>query len=95
MIVTSVKVNKIEPKESGVCGEFTIVLDDAICIHKIYAVNGVKGLFITFPNTGEMKLYKKSKRFYDIVHPTNKTVRQMIENEVLSKYREELDKLDK
>lgn len=90
MIVTAVKTNSIEPKDSGICGEFTITLDDAICIHKIYVVNGEKGLFITFPNTGEMKMYKRSKRYFDIVHPTNKTVREMIEREVLKKYHEEL-----
>jgi DNA-binding cell septation regulator SpoVG len=94
MTVTAVKTNNIEPKETGICGEFTITLDDAICIHKIYVVSGDKGLFITFPNTGEMKMYKRSKRYFDIVHPTNKTIRELIEKEVLKKYNEELAKLN-
>ena len=90
MKITSIRADKIDPKENGICGEFTIILDDAICIHKIYVVQGNKGLFITFPNTGEMKIYKKSKRFFDIVHPTNQTVRQMIEDEVISRYKKAL-----
>lgn len=94
MVVTAIKTNNIEPKDVGICGEFTITLDDAICIHKIYVVNGDKGLFITFPNTGEMKMYKRSKRYFDIVHPTNKTIRELIEKEVLAKYKEELSKLN-
>lgn len=93
MRITAIKTNSIEPKESGICGEFTITLEDAICIHKIYVVRGEKGLFITFPNTGEMKMYKRSKRFYDIVHPTNKTVRDLIEGEVLKRYYEEVNRL--
>lgn len=93
MIVTAIKTNNISPKDVGICGEFTITLDDAICIHKIYVVRGDKGLFITFPNTGEMKMYKRSKRYFDIVHPTNKTIRDLIETEVLAKYNEEVSKL--
>lgn len=88
MKVTQIKVDNINPKESGICGEFTVTLDNALCIHKIYVVNGKKGLFITFPNTGEMRRYKDAKRYFDIVHPTNKSLREMIENEVLSVYKE-------
>lgn len=93
MKVTSIRVDSLSPQSKGICGEFTIVLDDAICIHKIYVVNGEKGLFITFPNTGEMKMYKKSKRFFDIVHPTSNSVRKIIEDEVLNRYNEEVSNL--
>lgn len=93
MQITKIVTNNISPKESGVCGEFSVTLDDSLCIHKILVVSGEKGLFITFPNTGEMRRFSKAKRYTDIVHPTNNSLRQYIQKEVLIKYNEELEKL--
>lgn len=93
MQITKIVTNNISPKESGVCGEFSITLDDSLCIHKILVVSGGKGLFVTFPNTGEMRRFSKAKRYMDIVHPTNNSLRQYIQKEVLIKYNEELEKL--
>lgn len=93
MQITKIVTNNISPKESGVCGEFSITLDDSLCIHKILVVSGEKGLFVTFPNTGEMRRFSKAKRYIDIVHPTNNSLRQYIQKEVLIKYNEELEKL--
>lgn len=94
MVVTKVATDSISPQELGVCGEFTVTLDDSLCIHKILVVNGKKGLFITFPNTGEMKRYTKAKRFSDIVHPTNNSLRQHIQSKVLEKYSSEVTNLN-
>lgn len=93
MQITKIVTNNISPKESGVCGEFSVTLDDSLCIHKILVVSGEKGLFITFPNTGEMRRFSKAKRYMDIVHPINNSLRQYIQKEVLIKYNEELEKL--
>ena len=93
MIVTKIVTNSISPQERGVCGEFTVTLDDALCIHKVLVVNGSKGLLITFPNTGEMKRYNRAKRYADLVHPTNNTLRQHIQTEVLKYYDDEVKKL--
>lgn len=93
MQITKIVTNNISPKESGVCGEFSVTLDDSLCIHKILVVSGEKGLFITFPNTGEMRRFSKAKRYMDIVHPTNNSLRQYMQKEVLIKYNEELEKL--
>jgi DNA-binding cell septation regulator SpoVG len=94
MTVTKIVTNSISPQESGVCGEFTVTLDDALCIHKILVVNGEKGLFITFPNTGEMKRFTKAKRYADIVHPTNNSLRQYIQTQVLEWYNKEIENLN-
>lgn len=94
MVVTNIVTNSISPQEHGVCGEFTITLDNSLCIHKVLVVNGEKGLFITFPNTGEMKRYSKAKRYVDIVHPTNNSLRQHIQAQVLKKYNEEIANLE-
>lgn len=94
MVVTKIVTNSISPQERGVCGEFTVTLDDSLCIHKVLVVNGEKGLFITFPNTGEMKRYAKAKRYADIVHPTNNSLRQHIQSEVLKQYNDEIKNLE-
>lgn len=90
MEVTSITIQNISPKEKGVCAECSIVLDDSLCIHRILIVSGDKGMFIAFPNTGELKCYKNAKRYVDIVHPTHHSMRLYIQNEVLNKYYEEL-----
>lgn len=87
MQITNIRFDKLEPKDSGVCAEATIFLDNILCIHKVSVVNGKKGLFIAFPNTGNMKRYKNAKRYFDIVHPIDKSLRQYIENEVIFKYK--------
>lgn len=94
MTVTKIITNNLSPQERGICGEFSVTLDDSLCIHKIYVVNGEKGHFITFPNTGEMKRFAKAKRFADIVHPTNNTLRQHIQDEVLNYYFDEIENLE-
>lgn len=93
MNVTKIVTNSLSPQERGVCGEFTVTLDDSLCIHKILVVNGEKGLFITFPNIGESRHGGFPKRYVDIVHPTNNTLRQHIQGEVLKHYNEETGKI--
>lgn len=93
MTVTKIVPNNITPRERGVCGEFTVTLDDSLCIHRILVVNGEKGLFITFPNAGETKQCSAQKRYIDIVHPTNNTLRQHIQDEVLKRYNKEIGEI--
>ena len=90
MQVTRIRTDRLTPQEKGICGEFSITLDDLFCIHKIFVINGRKGLFIAFPNTGEMKLHKNSKRFSDIAHPTTQEFRKVIEDKIIEKYNEEI-----
>lgn len=85
MEVTRVKINKYTPDEQmkATC---TVVLDDSLCIHQIHVIEGKNGLFIGFPNTGDMKLYRKSKRFVNIVHPCTEELRKKISEAVLEEY---------
>ena len=93
MIVTRVKTDNLTPQDKGICGEFTVYLDDILCIHKVFVINGEKGLFISFPNTGKMSRYANSKRFHDIVHPTKTSLRLHIQDKVLEHYNDEVSKL--
>ena len=93
MTVTKIVTNSVAPQDRGVCGEFTVTLDDSLCIHRVLVVRGEKGLFIAFPNCGEARRCSSSKRYVDIVHPTNNTLRQHIQDEVLKRYNEETCKI--
>ena len=93
MEITRIRTDSITPRESGICGEFSITLDNIFCVHKIYVINGKKGLFIAFPNTGEMKLYKNCKRYSDIAHPTTQEFRSLIEQKILEQYQVEVDRI--
>ena len=93
MTVTKIVTNRVAPQEYGVCGEFTVTLDDCLCIHRILVVSGEKGMFITFPNVGEVRRDGQPKRYLDIVHPTNNTLREHIQDEVLKRYNEETAKI--
>ena len=95
MVVTNIITRSIEPKEHGVCGEFSITLDDSLCIHKILVINGSKGLFIAFPHAYTKEGVSDNRRFVDIVHPTENSLRQHIQTEVLTRYNEELELLSK
>ena len=86
MKVTSVKIDKYNPKEVGTCAECSIVLDDSLCIHKILVIVGEKGEFIAFPNMGIIKSSKRNKRYLDIIHPINKSLTDDITAEVLKAY---------
>ena len=88
MKVTRVTPVSITPRASGICGVFTIVLDDVLCIHRVLVINGVKGLFVSFPNTRVDNA--EGKRYLDLVHPLNNTLRGHINSEVLALYKDEL-----
>ena len=88
------KVTRIEIKplsnnrEVGRLADCTIVLDDCLQVNHIHIIKGTKGLFVSFPNTGETRLVNNQRRFSDIVHPVNTELRSHIEEAILSKYRE-------
>lgn len=95
MQITRIRTDRIMPDEKR-CGEFTVYFDDILAIHKIYVIKGEKGLFIAFPNTGEMKLYKNQqdkKRYDDIAHPTQQSFRKSIEDMIIKQYNDELVKM--
>lgn len=85
MEVTRVKIDKYTPDEP-MKANCTVVLDNSLCIHQIHVIEGKNGLFIAFPNTGDMKLYRKSKRFVSIAHPCNDELRRKISDAVLEEY---------
>lgn len=90
MKVTNVIVDKLSKETNGVCGEFSVVLDNSLCIHKVLVINGEKGLFVAFPHSGTKYTEDNIKRYEDVVHPINTKLRYSIQSAVINKYNESL-----
>ena len=90
MKVTKVTVSNVNPKKSGVCADAEIIINGELCIKKIHVIQGEKGLFVAFPNTGETRLRGNKRCFEDLVHPISSNLREMISAEVLNAYNKAL-----
>ena len=83
MKITSVRITKIEPKESTnkLVAVASIVVDDEVAIHGIKIINGEKGLFIAMPSKRN-----NDGTYSDIVHPINSSAREVIQSVILDEY---------
>jgi len=88
--ITRVVIDSFTPQTSGTCAEVSVVINDALAIHKISVISGERGLFVAMPNTGQTKMSKNGKRFSDIVHPLNKDLASQISDAVLNAYNAKL-----
>ena len=94
MTVTSIVITNLSPKESGVCADVSIVLDDAIRINKIKIKNGTSGLYITFPSyhsDKDVRFVNGKRKFVDIAHPVKTEVREQIKDAILTEYHKVLE----
>ena len=83
MQVTSVKVFPVD--EDRLKAYVTIVFDDCFVVHDAKVINGPTGLFVAMPSKRT-----KNGTYRDTVHPLNQETREMIEQRVLEKYREDV-----
>lgn len=86
MKVTRVSINDFTP-EHKIKATATVVLDDVLCIHHIHIIEGVRGLYVAFPNTGVLNSCRRNNKYKDIVHPCNEMLRKEIAQSVLEKYK--------
>lgn len=91
MKVTRVVIKTLTPRDLGTCATCNITLDDSLVIHQVKVVNGEKGLFVVFPTLNDAKEVKckdgrRKRRYNDIVHPCDESLRKVIVDSVLKKY---------
>ena len=86
MNITDTNVRLIN-KEGKMKAVASITIDDVFVVHDIKIIDGEKGLFIAMPS-------RKSQdgEYRDIVHPINQETRSFLQNLILDKYQEELEK---
>ena len=64
----------------------SIIFDDCFVVSDIKVIHGTHGLFISMPSKK-----RRNGTFRDIAHPLNNETRRMIEDRVLTRYRELVD----
>lgn len=81
MKITSVKVKKIEEKNSRLVGVATAVIDKVFIIEDIKIIKGDEKLFLAMPS---QKMPDGS--YKDIAHPLNSDCRKLFEEAILTEY---------
>ncbi len=81
MRITSVKVKKIEEKNSRLVGVATAVIDKVFIIEDIKIIKGDEKLFLAMPS---QKMPDGS--YKDIAHPLNADCRKLFEDAILTEY---------
>lgn len=81
MKITSVKVKKIEEKNSRLVGVATAVIDKVFIVEDIKIIKGDDRLFLAMPS---QKMPDGS--YKDIVHPLNADCRKLFEDAILTEY---------
>ena len=87
MKITSVNVRKIENEGSRMKGIASVLIDDCFAVHDIRILEGERGLYAAMPSRK-----KATGGYSDVAHPINQETRDMIEKEIINKYKEEAAK---
>ena len=89
MRITSVTIYKpkADTKDPRLKGFALMLIDDCFAVHDIRILEGERGLYAA------MQSRKKATGGYsDVAHPINQETRDMIEKEIINKYKEEAAK---
>ena len=81
MEVTEVKVFPVE--EDKLKAYVTITLDDCFVVRDLKVIRGTSGLFVSMPSKK-----RRDGTYKDVAHPLNSETRRMIEERIISAYKE-------
>jgi stage V sporulation protein G len=89
MRITEIKVLPVDGDEK-LKAYVTIKLDDCFVVRDMKVIKGIGGYFVAMPA-------KKMKdgTYRDLVHPLDKSTRQMLEDQVMDEYRRVQSELEK
>jgi stage V sporulation protein G len=65
----------------------TMTLNGSFVVRGMKIIKGARGLFVAMPNRR-----KPDGTYQDLVHPINRETREQMEDQILAKYQEELEK---
>jgi stage V sporulation protein G len=71
-------------------GFASITLDNCFVVRGLKIIEGASGLFIAMPSRK-----RKDGTFQDIAHPINMDTREWLENQVISAYKVELQRVER
>lgn len=81
MLITAIKVRRIENSGTKMLGVATVTLDNMIAVHDIKILDNGEAIFLAMPSRAT-----KANTFKDIVHPINSEVRQVLERLIVGAY---------
>ena len=86
MKITDVRIRRVT-SSGKMKAVASITIDGVFVVHDIKVIEGEKGLFVAMPS-------KKTAdgEYRDIAHPINTETRTMMEEMILRKYQEDLEK---
>ena len=84
MDITEVRVFPVD--DDKLKAFVSIILDDCFVISDIKIIHGPKGLFVSMPSKK-----RKDGTFRDIAHPLNSDTRRKMEEQILSRYRTQVE----
>ena len=82
MLITAIKVRRMDNKGTKMVGVATITLDNMIAVHDIKILDNGETIFLAMPNR-----VTKANTFKDIVHPINSEGRLVLERLIVGAYR--------
>lgn len=86
MVITKINIF-LQNNDRSIRAFADIVFDNCFIIKGLKVINSDKGFYVGMPYTRT----KNNRNIYT-VHPTNKKTRFMIENAILDKYEQEINK---
>lgn len=83
MEITQIRVFPVEDEKLKAF--VSIIFDDCFVVSDIKIIDGVNGLFVSMPSKK-----RKNGTFRDIAHPLNNETRRMIEEKIVSEYKQNI-----
>ncbi len=80
MEITDIRIKKVN-SDSKMKAVVSVTFDDAFVVHDIKIIEGQDKLFTAMPSRKT-----PDNEFKDIAHPINSTMREFLENAILSEY---------
>ena len=84
MEITEVRVFLAEEDDERLKAYATVTFDNCFVVRDLKVIDGNTGLFLAMPSKK-----RKDGTYKDVAHPINKDFREMVEQQVFDKYREE------
>ena len=88
MQVTDVRIRVID-RDSKMKAIASVTFDDCFVVHDIKVIEGEKGYFIAMPSKRT-----PDEQFRDVAHPINPQMRAELEDAILARFREALQKIE-
>lgn len=82
MDITDIKIRKINA-DGRMKAVVSVTFDDAFVVHDIKIIEGADKLFIAMPSRKTPE-----GEYRDIAHPINANMRELLQNNIISKYEE-------